>query len=66
LLPQNIHPHYRAAVRTIIEQQQIEIIDVPYQKESGQIDFAKMQTLRMIVLPLWSFRSEFFWCVGRG
>ncbi|HEX4046109.1 MAG TPA: aminomethyl-transferring glycine dehydrogenase subunit GcvPA [Gammaproteobacteria bacterium] len=38
LLPRNVHPHYRATVQTIVSQQGVRLIEVPYQAETGRID----------------------------
>jgi glycine dehydrogenase subunit 1 len=38
LWPRAVHPHYRNTVKTIVGQQQIELVEVPYQPETGQID----------------------------
>lgn len=45
LIPRTIHPHYRAAAHAIVYQQHIELVEIPYQKESGRIDFAALQGL---------------------
>ena len=45
LLPRNLNPHYRETAKTIVSQQKIQLIDVPYQKETGQIDFDAMKNL---------------------
>lgn len=45
LIPRTIHPHYRAAAHAIVYQQHIELVEVPYQKESGRIDFDALQGL---------------------
>lgn len=38
LMPRSIHPHYRDTVWTIVRQQKIKLIDVPFEIESGKID----------------------------
>lgn len=45
LMPRTVHPHYRETVKAIVSQQKIKLIDVPYQKESGQIDKAALHAL---------------------
>lgn len=37
LLPSTVHPYYRQVVKTIVESQNIELIDLPYSKEQGTI-----------------------------
>jgi len=39
LFPSTIHPFYRETVKAIVSQQQISLIDVSYDKKTGQIDF---------------------------
>lgn len=38
LMPESIHPHYRDTAKTITQHQNITVIDVPYDKESGKIN----------------------------
>lgn len=45
LMPRSVHPHYRATVQAIVYQQDIHLIDVPYQKDTGQIDMPAMSAL---------------------
>lgn len=45
LMPRSIHPYYRDTVKTIVSQQKIKMIDLPYQKESGKIDMAALKKL---------------------
>ncbi len=45
LLPRSIHPHYRETVQTIVMQQNIHLIDVPYQKETGKVDVHELNKL---------------------
>ena len=44
LLPTTLHPYYRATVRTIVQQQDIELIDVPFSLKTGCIDPAALDT----------------------
>jgi glycine dehydrogenase subunit 1 len=43
LMPRTVHPFYRDTVAAIVNQQNIKLIDVPYQKETGKIDFAALK-----------------------
>lgn len=43
LMPRTVHPLYRETVRTIVHQQHIELIDVPYLQSTGEIDQAALQ-----------------------
>ncbi|HEU5281763.1 MAG TPA: aminomethyl-transferring glycine dehydrogenase subunit GcvPA [Gammaproteobacteria bacterium] len=45
LVPATLHPHYRAAAEAIVYQQNIELIVVPYVKDTGQVDQAALKTL---------------------
>jgi len=45
LLPKAVHPHYRQTVKTIVSQQGIQLIEVPYQKETGKIDHQALTQL---------------------
>lgn len=45
LMPRSIHPYYRDTVKTIVSQQKIKLIEVPYQKETGTIDFQALNNL---------------------
>jgi glycine dehydrogenase subunit 1 len=45
LMPRTVHPHYQQTVKAIVNQQGIHLIDVPYQKDSGQIDKAALNNL---------------------
>lgn len=45
LMPKTVHPYYRQTVETIVSQQNITLIDVPYQPATGKIDVAALQSL---------------------
>lgn len=45
LLPRSIHPHYRKTVQTIVGQQRIQLIDVPYRQDTGTVDIEVLQKL---------------------
>lgn len=45
LIPQSVHPHYRQTVKTIVGPQNIQLIEVPYQKETGLIDIKALDQL---------------------
>jgi glycine dehydrogenase subunit 1 len=45
LIPRNVHPHYREVVHAITNQQDIKLIEVPFQKTTGKIDFEALQKL---------------------
>lgn len=38
LMPRSIHPHYQQTVQSIVHQQDIHLIEVPYQSATGKID----------------------------
>ncbi|MEW8026475.1 MAG: aminomethyl-transferring glycine dehydrogenase subunit GcvPA [Candidatus Thiodiazotropha sp.] len=43
LVPRNLHPVYRKVTRTIVHNQQIELVEVAYNSESGEIDKQELQ-----------------------
>lgn len=45
LIPRSIHPHYRDTVNAIVNQQDIQLIEVPYVKETGKLDTAALNQL---------------------
>ena len=45
LMPRSVHPTYRAAATAIVYQQNIEFIDIPYQKDTGKIDFTALKNV---------------------
>jgi glycine dehydrogenase subunit 1 len=45
LMPRSVHPHYRETVQTIVSQQDITLIDVPYEKSTGCVDQKALQEL---------------------
>ena len=38
LVPRSLHPHYRATVHTLVKNQGIELVEVPYDEKTGQTD----------------------------
>jgi glycine dehydrogenase subunit 1 len=45
LLPRALHPHYRAAAKAIVEAQEIELIETPFDRASGRTDLAALDAL---------------------
>jgi len=45
LIPKNIHPHYRQTVSAIVSQQDISLIDVPYDQDTGKVNIAELEKL---------------------
>ena len=43
LMPRTVHPAYRKVVQTIVKNQQIEIVEVPFDMATGQTDMAVLQ-----------------------
>jgi glycine dehydrogenase subunit 1 len=43
LMPQTVHPHYRQVVKTIVSQSSIEIIEVPFDLETGSITLKQLE-----------------------
>ncbi|GJL73664.1 MAG: putative glycine dehydrogenase (decarboxylating) subunit 1 [Nitrosomonas sp.] len=55
LIPETVHPIYRRVVRAIVSNQDIDLVELPYCKESGQIlpesldDFAKEEFAALVI-----------------
>lgn len=55
LIPETVHPTYRQVVRAIVSNQQIDLVEIPYCKESGQIlpesldDFSKEEFAALVI-----------------
>ncbi len=45
LIPQTVHPHYRHVVKTIVGQQGIEIVEVPFDPKTGTTTLAILQKM---------------------
>ncbi|MCG7982180.1 MAG: aminomethyl-transferring glycine dehydrogenase subunit GcvPA [Candidatus Thiodiazotropha lotti] len=43
LLPSNLHPHYRRVAHSIVRNQKIELVEVAYDKSTGQVDMAELE-----------------------
>ncbi|MEW8188077.1 MAG: aminomethyl-transferring glycine dehydrogenase subunit GcvPA [Candidatus Thiodiazotropha endolucinida] len=43
LVPHNLHPAYRKVTRTIVQNQQIELVEVAYDSESGELDKQELE-----------------------
>jgi glycine dehydrogenase subunit 1 len=44
LLPKNLHPHYRRVANSIVRNQQIELVEVAYDKSTGQVDTSELES----------------------
>lgn len=42
LVPGSLHPYYRETVKAIVETQQIELIEVPFDNQTGHLDSAQL------------------------
>src|SRR3990167_4450727 len=42
LLPQTVHPYYREVVETIVSQQDIDIVEVPYDPATGRVSLEEL------------------------
>lgn len=61
IVPRSVHPHYRQVVNTIVSQQAIKIIEVPYQPESGRIAIDQLpESLRAEIAALVIPQPNFF------
>lgn len=45
LIPKTVHPYYRDVVKTITGQQEMEIVEVPFDSKTGRIDLAELDKL---------------------
>jgi len=43
LMPRNVHPRYRQVASTIVKNQKIELLDVPFNLHNGQLDQAALE-----------------------
>lgn len=43
LLPRNLHPHYRRVAHSIVRNQKIELVEVAYDKSTGQVDMTDLE-----------------------
>ena len=43
LMPRTVHPAYRKVVQTIVKNQQVEVVEVPFDMATGQTDMAALQ-----------------------
>ncbi len=56
LMPASVHPHYRATVRTLVKNQGIELVEIPYDPGTGQTDLHALaqqtgQDFAALVIP---------------
>jgi glycine dehydrogenase subunit 1 len=42
VIPRSVHPAYRRTAQAIVRNQRIELVEVPYRRESGRIDLAAL------------------------
>lgn len=45
LIPRSVHPHYRQTAATIVNQQDIKLCEIPYQKTTGRVDVDALNKL---------------------
>lgn len=60
LMPTTVHPHYREAVKAIVHQQKIELVECPFDLKTGLIDQQKLEELAQetfdaLVIPFPNF-----------
>ncbi|MBP9727022.1 MAG: aminomethyl-transferring glycine dehydrogenase subunit GcvPA [Gammaproteobacteria bacterium] len=60
LMPQTVHPHYREAVKAIVHQQGIELVECPFDLTTGLIDHAALEqfaqeSFSALVIPFPNF-----------
>ncbi|HWA12083.1 MAG TPA: aminomethyl-transferring glycine dehydrogenase subunit GcvPA [Burkholderiales bacterium] len=62
LLPRNLHPRYRRVVRTIVSSQDIELVEVPFERHSGRLDLGALGEPHGIA-ALVIAQPNFFGCI---
>jgi glycine dehydrogenase subunit 1 len=60
LIPASLHPHYREVVATIVGQQGIEVIEVPYDEKTGRTSIAALEKMGGEVTALVIPQPNFF------
>lgn len=60
LVPKNIHPHYQQVLKTIVGQQGIELIDVPYDAKTGCVSMQALEKFSEGVTALIIPQPNFF------
>jgi len=43
LVPRSLHPAYRKVTRSIVRNQDIELVEIPYDAQTGQVDMARLE-----------------------
>lgn len=64
LVPDSLHPHYRETLKTILSNQQIELISIPFDKETGvtllsALEAYRKDTITALIIP----QPNFFGCL---
>ncbi len=64
LIPQTVHPIYRSVVRAIVRNQAIEVVEIPYDAESGQVTLEQLdrfgqEEFAALVIPQPNFFGVF-------
>ncbi len=60
LLPRSIHPYYRQVVKAIVGQQEIELVEVPFDIKTGRITLASLEEFSRDVTALVIPQPNFF------
>jgi glycine dehydrogenase subunit 1 len=60
LLPRTVHPHYRQVVKTIVSQQGIELVEIPFNETTGQTTIESLQAYSDNVTALVIPQPNFF------
>lgn len=60
LMPRTIHPHYRQTVQSIVESQKIDLVEIPFDAQTGKTDFKALEKLAAdefvaLVVPMPNF-----------
>ncbi len=57
LMPRTVHPAYRRVVRNIVKNQQIELVELPFDPQAGIPTWPCWNSIRARISPRWSFPS---------
>jgi glycine dehydrogenase subunit 1 len=60
LVPKTVHPHYRQVLKTIVDQQGIELVEVPFDAKTGCVSLAALEKFSAEVTALVIPQPNFF------
>lgn len=60
LVPQTVHPHYRQVLKTIVGQQGITLVEIPFDMATGRVSLAALEEITEAVAALIIPQPNFF------